>query len=344
MAKNDNLTDFLTDVADAIREKKGTTEKINPQEFSNEIASIKTSSSIWTGHVDVEGLKAIGWDDEDIAYYQEHGVNWMEEEDEYHKVSDDNKALYGVLTIHNIPTYKDRIVWLPKIDTSKLTKMNNNFDGCKNMVGMPMIDTSNATEFTLTFSNCNKLSTIPPLNYLKTTTLHHAFKFCYNLQYIPPIIAPNLSSINYIFYRCVKLSEVSITSDNSMTGNLSNADCASLKMIKFSQSAYLANNYFYRCMSLSHIYGVSGETKFNSIAFMDCYALTTLHLIDLKYNLVLSESFLLTKDSILYILNHEAATEAITITLHKDAYARLATDPDIVAALAEHPLVSLASA
>ena len=42
MAKNNNLTDFLTDVADAIRSKKGTTEKINPQDFSSEIASIET--------------------------------------------------------------------------------------------------------------------------------------------------------------------------------------------------------------------------------------------------------------------------------------------------------------
>ena len=42
MAKNNNLTDFLTDVANAIRTKKGTTAKINPQDFSNEIASIST--------------------------------------------------------------------------------------------------------------------------------------------------------------------------------------------------------------------------------------------------------------------------------------------------------------
>ena len=42
MAKNDNLTDFLVDVADAIRAKKGTTEKINPQDFANEIASIES--------------------------------------------------------------------------------------------------------------------------------------------------------------------------------------------------------------------------------------------------------------------------------------------------------------
>ena len=42
MAKSNNLTDFLTDVANAIRAKKGTTAKINPQDFSSEIASIST--------------------------------------------------------------------------------------------------------------------------------------------------------------------------------------------------------------------------------------------------------------------------------------------------------------
>ena len=40
MAKNNNLTDLLTDVANAIRAKKGTTAKINPQDFSSEISSI----------------------------------------------------------------------------------------------------------------------------------------------------------------------------------------------------------------------------------------------------------------------------------------------------------------
>ena len=42
MAKNNNLTDFLTGVADAIRNKKGTTDLINPQDFESEILSIET--------------------------------------------------------------------------------------------------------------------------------------------------------------------------------------------------------------------------------------------------------------------------------------------------------------
>ena len=60
-----------------------------------------SSGSRWTGHADIEGLKAIGWTDEDIAYYQAHGVNWNEEDDQYHKVPEDNIALYGVLTVWN---------------------------------------------------------------------------------------------------------------------------------------------------------------------------------------------------------------------------------------------------
>ncbi len=51
MAKNNNLTDFLTDVADAIRAKKGTTDKINPQNFADEIASIKSEDGVSVNRV-----------------------------------------------------------------------------------------------------------------------------------------------------------------------------------------------------------------------------------------------------------------------------------------------------
>ena len=45
MAKNDNLTDYLIDLADGIRAKKGTTEPINPQDFRKEIESISGGGS-----------------------------------------------------------------------------------------------------------------------------------------------------------------------------------------------------------------------------------------------------------------------------------------------------------
>ena len=40
MSKNNNLTDFLLDIADEIRDKKGTSDKINPQDFRSEIDSL----------------------------------------------------------------------------------------------------------------------------------------------------------------------------------------------------------------------------------------------------------------------------------------------------------------
>ena len=42
MAKNNNLKDFLTGVAEAIRAKKGTSDLINPQDFESEISGIST--------------------------------------------------------------------------------------------------------------------------------------------------------------------------------------------------------------------------------------------------------------------------------------------------------------
>lgn len=43
MAKTDNLIDYLTDIADAIREKKGTSDLINAQNFADEIKNMTTA-------------------------------------------------------------------------------------------------------------------------------------------------------------------------------------------------------------------------------------------------------------------------------------------------------------
>lgn len=60
MAKNNNLKDFITDIANAIREKKGTTEKINPQNFSDEIRGIES------------GIAPCEWND--VNFYDYEGT------------------------------------------------------------------------------------------------------------------------------------------------------------------------------------------------------------------------------------------------------------------------------
>ena len=48
MSKENNLHDFLTDIADAVREKKGTSDPINAQMLSEEIRSIESGGSVNT--------------------------------------------------------------------------------------------------------------------------------------------------------------------------------------------------------------------------------------------------------------------------------------------------------
>ena len=65
MAKTDNLTDFLTDIADAIREKKGTTGAINPQDFSSEIASIESGGGSGGGSITPASVSDVNFYDYD---------------------------------------------------------------------------------------------------------------------------------------------------------------------------------------------------------------------------------------------------------------------------------------
>lgn len=323
MGKNNNLQDFMTDLANAIREKKGTTDKINPQDFSDEIKSIKTSTSMWTGHVDVEGLKAIGWDDDDIAYFQEHGVNWMEEDDEYHKVSDDNKALYGVLTADNIQEYKDRIVWLPKIDTSHITNLSGKFSNLHNMVAIPLLNTVLNIGANYMFSDCHSLTCIPPLNMIKVRDMAGMFSNCTSLSYVPKIVSNESGTASYMFYWCRSLKKTP-----EIHAPLNNT-----------------SSMFSGCSSLVSVGEVDMENVTNSSSmFFNCFLATNLKIKNIKTSVSINNAFLLTKESLLYMVENEAATSAITITLSSVSYNRLSSDPDIVTALSNHPLVSLASA
>lgn len=63
MAKDNNLKDLLTDVADAIREKKGTTELINPQDFGEEIRGIESGGgNSWNADVVWNDDSVFGFD------------------------------------------------------------------------------------------------------------------------------------------------------------------------------------------------------------------------------------------------------------------------------------------
>lgn len=108
---------------------------------------------------------------------------------------------------------------------------------------------------------------------------------------------------------------------------------------------YELNHSFYGCKKLVciHPLDVNSTTKFINV-FYNCLELKEVRFYGTKADLSLLHSSKISKKSIMNIVENATPSSAITITLHPDAYARLADDADIVSALEAQPLVSLVSA
>lgn len=67
----------------------------------------------------------------------------------------------------------------------------------------------------------------------------------------------------------------------------------------------------------------------------------TINIKKLSKNIRFYNSKVLSKESVLYMINNSAATSAITIGLNKEVYDVMKDDADIIAALAEKTNISL---
>ena len=102
---------------------------------------------------------------------------------------------------------------------------------------------------------------------------------------------------------------------------------------------------FYNCGNIKWITTIDARNVLNfTNAFFMCTSLESVYLFGIQKNLSLSDSHLIRKECVRYMIANAVSSTSITIMLHPDAYARFADDTDIVAALEEQPLVSLVSA
>ena len=316
--------DTKRQIAAAIEEMTGKDPGTVFADYPAAIRSISTGGRGWTGHADVEGLKAIGWTDDDIAYYQEHGVNWNEEDDPYHLVPEDNKALYGIINIDNIQDYKDILVYLPKIDTSGKTDMSQMFYNLCSMVAVPLIDTASATNMSKMFQYCRSLVSVPLFDTSSVTSMDHMFQYCYSLVSVPLFDTSSVTSMGSMFDSCYSLVSVPLFDTSSVTN----------------MGAMVAS-----CYSLVSV-PLFDTSSVTSIGYMvaSCYSLVYCNIKNLKLSIDISATSLLEKSSLLYMIDNSAPTDAITITLSAYCYTKFSNDTDVVAALSKQPLVSLASA
>ena len=196
MAKTDNLSDFLTDVANSIRTKTGTTELINAQDFSDKILSIQTGGG--SGST----LK---------------------------NLLDATKSTYYLFY-----TYKGTSVdgLIPYSDTENVTDMNNMFIGCRNLTTIPLFNTSNVTDMGAMFYQCAKLTTIPLFNTSNVTNMVAMFSYCYALTTVPLLNTSNVTNMEQMFLQCQSLTTIPQLDTSNVTNMISMfSDCYALTTI-----------------------------------------------------------------------------------------------------------------
>lgn len=164
MSRTNNLDDFLTDVADAIREKKGTNDLINPQDFSSEIASIQSGSK--------NQWEEIGYDgtpfhiSNGIAYAQQLKKQW-----------ETSSMTNGIFTNNKNMTI------CPNIDISKVTSMIDFFRGCSNLKIIPNLNSHNVNSMANYISGCVDLEVILGVDLTNVTTMSSAYGNCNSLRH-----------------------------------------------------------------------------------------------------------------------------------------------------------------
>ena len=178
MATNNNLQDFLTDIANAIRTKTQTTEPINAQNFSTEILNIQTGGGGNT-------LKNLLDATKKVAYLFNN----------YKGTSVDNLIAYN--------------------DTENVVVAEHMFTDCTNLLSIPLFDTSNFQNIEQMFNGCNikdARNLILPATTLSNECYNGMFYECRMLTNAPALTATTLTNSCYanMFYGCESLTQAPV--------------------------------------------------------------------------------------------------------------------------------------
>ena len=311
MAKNNNLTDFLTDVADAIRTKKGTTAKINPQDFSSEIASIPTGGgSATTSKSNVnfydydgtllhsyskdeflalsalpdlptrEGLTCQGWN-YTLAKAKEYVTSYDILDIGATYITDDGKtrlyikiAANGRMTVH---------LYFSQSAANGVTIDWGDGSTTQTLTGTGNKNTTHTYasigDYIITLkvtSGTLGLGNGNSSYSVLGSTNNNGKVYCNMLQKAE--IGSCVTSIgNSAFNACYSLSSINIPEGVTSIGNNAFNECYSLSLINIPEAVTNISSYaFSSCYSLSSINIPEGVTSIGNSAFQYCYSLSSI--------------------------------------------------------------------
>ena len=185
--------EYLTDIADSIREKLDTQDTYKVSEKSEAIDSISGGGgdTYWS---------AIGYSEApeflDVPYNYAKQIY-----DNWDATQTDLEAKFDGDT---------NLVIMPLVDTSNAVETWYMYRNCTELISMPQLDTSNNTTTQNMFYYCSKLKTIPLLNTSNVSNMKGMFSNCTALTNVPQLNTASLNEAKDMFFKCTNLTDTSL--------------------------------------------------------------------------------------------------------------------------------------
>ena len=280
MARIDTLEHFLTDVASAIKTKKGDETDILASDFDTEITNLPSGGGN-IAHPDYVSFRNYSGSTLDISWLRTDNMT-------------DFAAMFyqsGHLTTIDVSNF----------DTSNATNMTSTFAECSvlsTITGLDRWDTSKVTSMFYMFGgNAIGLTTFNlSFNLENVTNMSQMFTNCGNLAsftFSSGLDTTNLRNIENMFSNCTALESIDLSNFNlqyvTSAGSLFNY-CTSLETVTFgnySMAITNLNSMFNHCTALENIYNfpeISASISLTSAqaTFYGCSSLTNLDLSNIK--------------------------------------------------------------
>ena len=317
MAKNDNLGDFLTDIANSIRTKTQTSELINAQDFSDKILSISSGENTLKNLLDAtKTTKYL------FSSYEGNDIPNLIQYNDTSEVTN-MSYMYQWCKATNFP----------QLNMSKVTNVSYMFYNCKNIVTAPNLNLSSVSNCESVFRDCAKLTTCEISDFSNATNLDGLFASCSKLTNIPSqLITPKVTDTGFMFYQCGALTTVPEMNTSNVT-DMSKMfySCNKITTVPLYDTSKVTRmeEMFWHCSDLQTVpaFDCSHVTNMNNI-FASCYSLKSILMTNIGVSLNIASSTLFERSDLVTILNNlKTVTTTKVLTMGATNLAKL-TDED----------------
>ena len=322
MAKNNNLQDFLKDVADSIRTKTGTTELINAQDFSDKILSISSGGGGNTLKNLLDATKSTSY-----FFY------------DYQGTSVDNLIQYSdTENVENMSRtfYNSKVVRIHELNTSKVKNFDYAFSR-SSISEFPNWNFSNAESISYLLQQCNSLKADIVINNLSKLTGDYCLNGVCQQSAVTSVtlngLNPNIAySLDQAFFDNGWLKNVSLNTTTGVPMKVKSMSetfnyCSQLRTLPLMDLTQCTRFSVVGCNSLESIpaYDLSNITSIN---LSSLNKLKEFHATGMKVSFNISSSTEFTREALVEILNNLATvTTTQTLTMGATNLAKL-TDAD----------------